>query len=342
MKITVLTGGLSPERNVSLSSGAKIAAALVRRGHRVATVDVYLGLPNFKGDVDSLFTSVEPPSPVIDEKEPDLAAVKAQNGNRDALIGENVLEICRAADVVFLALHGGMGENGQLQATLDNFAIKYTGSGYVGCLLSMDKDLTKKIVSGAGVRVPDGITANALELTPERILDEVGLPCVVKPCSGGSSIGVSIVETPEQLDAALDAARELEDRIVVEKRVLGREFSVGVLGDRALPVIEIIPKSGFYDYKNKYQSDMTTEICPAELTDEQTAAAQRAALSVFRALGLHGYARIDMILDELSGEFCCLEANALPGMTPTSLLPQEAWADGISYDELCDLIVSFA
>lgn len=342
MKITVLTGGLSPERNVSLSSGAKIAAALVRRGHRVATVDVYLGLPNFKGDVDSLFTSVEPPSPVIDEKEPDLAAVKAQNGNRDALIGENVLEICRAADVVFLALHGGMGENGQLQATLDNFAIKYTGSGYVGCLLSMDKDLTKKIVSGAGVRVPDGITANALELTPERILDEIGLPCVVKPCSGGSSIGVSIVETPEQLDAALDAARELEDRIVVEKRVLGREFSVGVLGDRALPVIEIIPKSGFYDYKNKYQSNMTTEICPAELTDEQTAAAQRAALSVFRALGLHGYARIDMILDGASGEFCCLEANALPGMTPTSLLPQEAWAAGISYDELCDLIVSFA
>ncbi len=342
MKITVLAGGLSPERNVSLSSGAKIAAALVRRGHRVAIVDVYMGMPDFHGELDSLFVSVEPPAPVIDEKEPDLNAVKAQNGNRDALIGENVLEICRAADVVFLALHGGMGENGQLQATLDNFAIKYTGSGYIGCLLSMDKDLTKKILSSAGVTVPEGITAPSLDLTPERILKEVGLPCVVKPCSCGSSIGVSIVETPEQLDSALESAREVEDRIMVEKKVCGREFSVGVLGDRALPVIEIIPKSGFYDYKNKYQSNMTLEICPAELTVEQTAAAQKAALAVFRALGLHGYARIDMILDEASGEFCCLEANALPGMTPTSLLPQEAAADGISYDELCDLIVSLA
>ncbi len=342
MKITVLCGGLSPERNVSLLSGAKIAAALVRRGHRVALADVYMGLPGFDGDLDGLFVSTEPAAPIIEEKEPDLDTVKASNGGRDALIGENILALCSASDVVFLALHGGMGENGQLQATLDNFAIKYTGSGYIGCLLSMNKDITKKILAGAGIRVPEGITARSSELTPERILAEVGLPCVVKPCSCGSSVGVSIVETPAELETALNSARTFEDRIVIEKKVCGREFSVGVLGNRALPAIEIIPKNGFYDYKNKYQSNMTLEVCPAELTDEQADSAGKMALEVFEALGLHGYARIDMILDSSTGAFCCLEANALPGMTPMSLLPQEAAAAGITYDELCDMIVSLA
>ncbi len=341
MKITVLAGGLSPERDVSLSSGAKIAAALVRRGHRVALADVYMGLPKPSGDLDALFVSVEPPTPPISSKEPDLDAVKASNGGREALIGENILELCAASDVVFLALHGGMGENGQLQATLDNFAIKYTGSGYIGCLLAMDKDLSKKLMSSAGIRVPDGITAPSRELTAERILTEVGLPCVVKPCSCGSSVGVSIVETVSELDAALDSARAFEDRIIVEKRVVGREFSVGVLGDRALPAIEIIPKAGFYDYKNKYQSNMTVEVCPAELTPEQADAAGKMAVDVFHALGQRGYARIDMILDESTGTFCCLEANSLPGMTPTSLLPQEAAAAGIDYDELCEIIVKY-
>lgn len=342
MKIAVLAGGLSPERNVSLTSGALIAAALIRSGHEVALCDVYFGLPGFSGDFDSLFTKVEPICPTISESEPNLDELRAANGGRAQLIGENVLELCAAADVVFIALHGGMGENGQLQATLDNFAIRYTGSGYIGSMLAMDKDLSKKIVSGVGIKVPDGITAESTQLTSNEIKNKIGLPCVIKPCSCGSSVGVSIVNTDEELDEALRLAATFEDLIIVEKRVVGREFSVGVLGGKALPAIEIIPKAGFYDYKNKYQSGMTEEICPAKLTEKEARDAAEMAEKAFEALRLSGYSRMDMILEEKSGEFYFLEANALPGMTPMSLLPQEAAAVGISYDELCDKIATSA
>ena len=268
MKIAVLAGGYSPERNVSLSSGALISAALIRRGHKVAYADVYLGIKD-AGDVNSLFSDVSPEVPKIDGVEPDLAALKESNGGRNELIGENILELCQAADVVFLALHGGMGENGQLQATLDNFAIKYTGSSYIGCLLSMDKDISKKIMIGDGIPVPMGITLRAGETVPGGIK----LPAVVKPCSAGSSVGVSIVYTENELKKAISEAFRVEDSILIEKKVEGREFSVGVIGERSLPAIEIIPKSGFYDYKNKYQSGMTDEICPADLTESEAARA---------------------------------------------------------------------
>ena len=188
MKIAVLAGGYSPERNVSLCSGALISAALIRRGHKIAYADVYLGTKNVS-DVNSLFTDIAPEVPKIGGVEPDLAALKASNGGRNELIGENILELCQAADVVFLALHGGMGENGQLQATLDNFAIKYTGSSYIGCLLAMDKDISKKILIGERLSVPVGVTLRAGESIPEG----TRLPAVVKPCSAGSSVGVSIV-----------------------------------------------------------------------------------------------------------------------------------------------------
>ncbi len=339
MKIAVLAGGYSPERNVSLTSGSLIAGALIRKGHSVAFADVYFGLPNVS-DVNSLFTNEAPEVPKVSETEPDLDAIKAQNGGRDALIGENIIELCRAADVVFLALHGGMGENGQLQATLDNFAIRYTGSGYIGCLLSMDKDISKKILAGAGVRVPKGITLNAGD--PTSLADSVKLPAVVKPCSAGSSVGVSMADTKEELKEAIRLAYTVEGSILVEEKVEGREFSVGVIGGRSLPAIEIIPKAGFYDYKNKYQSGMTEEICPAELTDAEAEAAGKLAVDTAKALRLDGYCRVDMILDKHTGEFVCLEANALPGMTPMSLLPQEAAAAGIEYDELCDMIVRMA
>ena len=337
MKIAVLAGGYSPERNVSLSSGALISAALIRRGHEVAYADVYLGIKNC-GDVNSLFTKIAPAVPKIDGVEPDLDALKASNEGREELIGENILELCRASDVVFLALHGGMGENGQLQATLDNFAIKYTGSSYIGCLLSMDKDISKKIMIGDGIPVPTGITLKVGEPIPENI----GLPAVVKPCSAGSSVGVSIVYTENELKKAITDAFGVEDSILIEKKVEGREFSVGVLGGRSLPAIEIIPKSGFYDYKNKYQSGMTEEICPADLTEAEAEAAGELAVNTAKALRLDGYCRVDMILDKYTEKFVCLEANALPGMTPTSLLPQEAAAAGIGYDELCDMIVKSA
>ncbi len=342
MKIAVLAGGYSPERNVSLCSGTLISAALIRKGHKVAFADVYVGIKDRSVSIDGLFTDKEPPVPTITETEPDLEALKAENSGQNELIGEGILELCRAADVVFLALHGGMGENGQLQATLDNMAVTYTGSGYIGCLLSMDKDISKKILAGEGIEVPFGVTGIASELNAEEVAKRTGFPCVVKPCSAGSSVGVSIVNTVSELETALAAAGVHEDRVIVEGFVAGREFSVGVLGGKALPAIEIIPKEGFYDYKNKYQSGMTTEICPAELTEDEAKAAGELAVAVFNALRMDCYARVDMILDKTRNKFVCLEANALPGMTPMSLMPQEAKADGIDYDTLCDTIVSLA
>lgn len=341
MKITVLAGGLSPERNVSLCSGALIAASLIRSGHKVAYADVYLGVPNVS-DIDSLFTDTPPQIPTIGKEEPDLDALRRQYGNR--LIGENILELCRRSDAVFLALHGGMGENGQLQATLDNFDIPfYTGSSYSASLFAMDKEISKRIMSGDGILVPPGIVICAAQENAEtEILAKVGLPCVIKPCSCGSSVGVSIVYDADGLRNALKSAAVFEDRIIAEKLIKGREFSVGILDGRSLPAIEIIPKTGFYDYKNKYTDGMTEEICPAELTEAEAQAASELALEVFKSLRLGGYGRIDMILSREDGRFYCLEANTLPGMTPASLLPREAKAAGISYDELCNIIVETA
>lgn len=342
MKIAVLAGGYSPERDVSLTSGALISQALIRKGHRVAYVDVYFGAPCPDGDLDSLFSADAPECPSISEREPDLVSLKAAKGDKFCLIGENVLDICRAADVVFLALHGGMGEDGRLQATLENYGIRaYTGSDFIGSALAMDKDLSKKILASEGIRVPVGTVYSAENISAEKILADVGLPCVIKPASCGSSVGVSIVHSETELQSAIDAASAFEGKIVVEKKIEGREFSVGVLGSLALPAIEIITDEGFYDYKNKY-SGKTKEVCPASLTESQANEAARMACDVFKALRLSGYARVDMMLDRRDGLFYCLEANTLPGMTPNSLLPQEARAVGISYDNLCEMIVESA
>lgn len=335
MKITVLAGGLSPERDVSLTSGTLIANALRERGHLVALVDVYLGtyLPD---DPDSLFTLTPSPAVAVPEKEPDLDKLRLESGNGDALIGKNVIELCRRADSVFLALHGAMGENGQLQATLDCFGIKYTGSGYIGSLLAMDKDITKKLLIGGGIPTPESITFTRLDYSENVLLEKIGLPCVVKPCSCGSSVGVSIVKTRSELAAAMSAAFAFEDRVLVEKKVNGREMTVGILRGKPLPPVEIIPKSGFYDYKNKYQSGMTDEICPPDITEDEERILSEAALNVAKTLRLGTYCRVDFILS--NGIPYCLEANTLPGMTPLSLLPREAKAIGIEYGELCEII----
>ena len=342
MNITVLAGGLSPERNVSLTSGSLIAAALRRRGHKVLLVDVYLGIKGDIPDPSALFTSDGNESFSVDREVPDLELVKSQNGGRNELIGENVLKLCRAADVTFLALHGAMGENGQLQATLDVHNITYTGSGYAGSLLAMDKEIAKILLSKAGVKVPFGVRINKNDAPDiESIYKSVGVPAVVKPVSCGSSVGVSLVDTKEELIAAITSAQEFKDDILVEKRIIGRELTCGIIDGRVLPPVEIIPKSGFYDYANKYQAGATTEICPAPISNEALKKVSDATLQGFDALHLSSYARFDYILDE-DGEVWCLEANTLPGMTPTSLLPQEAAAVGIGYDELCELLVTLA
>lgn len=341
MNIVVLAGGLSPERDVSLVSGSLIANALVKNGHRVLLCDIYKGIDT-DGDYEKLFTDKSDHSYKIETTEPDLEAVKAENGGREALIGENVLRVCGYADVVFLALHGAMGENGSLQATLDNFGIKrYTGSGYTGSLLAMDKAISKQIMTAAGIPNAEWILFSADTDNIDRVEEEIGYPCVVKPAGCGSSVGVSIVRNRGELTDAIGYAKKYENKIVIEKKINGREFSVAILDGEALPPIEIITDTGWYDYKNKYQGT-TREVTPAELTDVQTARISRLALDVHKCLGLGDYSRVDFLLDNEDAEFYCLEANTLPGMTPNSLMPQEAAAVGISYNELCERIVRLA
>ena len=340
MNIAVLAGGFSPERDVSLTSGSLIANALVDEGYNVCLADVYLGL-EVGDDAKALFNKEKKAVYNVKHSVPDLDALKASSGNGEALIGKGIIELCRAADVVFLALHGAMGENGQLQATLDNFGIKYTGSGYVGSLLAMDKDISKKMFVGAGVRTPDWMHFVSGDARAEDIESKIGYPCVVKPCSCGSSVGISIVHDRAELEVALAEAKKYEDNILVEKMISGRELTVGILDGEVLPTIEIIPTEGFYDYQNKYQAGKTLEICPAEIADEILTGLHEQTKLAFAALRLSGYARFDYIVDA-EGKPWCLEANTLPGMTPTSLLPQMAAAKGMSYGELCSKIVSLA
>lgn len=340
MNIAVLAGGLSPEREVSLTSGSLIANALMQNGHQVLLIDVYEGIPSMPKAPLSLFSNERTYTHTVSEEVPDLDALRARCNNGDALIGPNVIEACRAADLAFLALHGAMGENGQLQATLDSFGIPYTGSGYAGSLLAMDKDLAKRLLRDAGVPTPDWLYFKQYEADAvARIQKEIGLPCVVKPCDCGSSVGVSIVETADALTDALEQAFAF-GAVLVEKKITGRELTVGILDGVALPAVEIIPEEGFYDYKNKYQGT-TREICPAPIPEEIASRAAMLTCRGFEALRLRSYARFDYLLDA-EGALWCLEANTLPGMTPTSLLPLAASAAGIDYNTLCERIVNLS
>ena len=342
MKIVVLAGGLSNERDVSLASGAGICKTLRERGHDAFLLDVYLGFPYDKNKLDEVFTLPGAGLEIaegIKTTEPDLAAVKASRADQsDCFLGPNVIEICRMADIVFMGLHGDVGENGKLQATFDILGIRYTGPNYLGSALAMDKGIAKKIFKTSGVPTPLGTTLKKQD--KDTPLCEIGLslPVVLKPCAGGSSIGVFIAHTEEEYAKAIEKSFCYEDEIVVEPYIKGREFAVGIIDGKALPVIEIIPKTGFFDYANKYQSGATTEICPAHIDDEIAARMQRATELAFRALKLDVYSRADFLLDE-NGNIFCLEMNTLPGMTATSLLPQEAKAAGIEYGELCELII---
>lgn len=339
MKIAVLAGGLSPERDVSLSSGSLIANALMENGHSVALVDLYKGTEAGNG-LDALFfdkNSGKHFSYKVPATEPDLCALQREYDNNGALIGKNVLELCRLADIAFVALHGGVGENGQLQAAFDTLGIRYTGTGYIGSLLAMDKDIAKRLMVQSGIPTAEWVLLDAETDDIDAAIRKIGVPCVVKPCSCGSSVGVSIIRREDELKPAVEACKKHERLLLIERMIEGREFSVGVLDGKALPVIEIIPNEGFYDYANKYQPGCAKEICPAELSEEITRRMQDSALDAHKALRLGFYARIDFLLDAENRHYC-LEANTLPGMTPTSLLPQEAKAAGISYNELCEKI----
>ena len=335
MKIAVVCGGLSNERDVSITSGSCVARALREKGHKVVLLDLYYGYSGKYMDPAELFErEQEDLRYSVREETPDIEKMIADgDGSR---IGKNVIEICRAADISFLALHGEDGENGKVQATFDMFGIRYTGSGYLGSALAMNKELSKVLFRHSGIPTPAGIV---LEKGAESY-EDVGFPCVVKPCSGGSSVGTSIVYSRDEYDAALEFAFRFEARVLVERYVKGRELTVGVVDGRAMPVIEIIPKSGWYDYKNKYQAGLTEELCPAPLSPEDTDTVQRLAERVAEALMIDVYCRADFLMDESDGQLYCLEANTLPGMTPTSLVPQMGAAQGMDFGEVCEKIIA--
>ena len=345
MDIVVLAGGLSTERDVSFKTGSMVAAALKENGHRVILLDVFMGYSDKEENLDGIFDRADAISVKVDnipEVAPDLAAVKASRKDQSpCFFGPNVIRMCQMADIVFMALHGENGENGKLQAAFDLFGIKYTGSDYLSSAIAMNKDMAKQLFAYGDIPAPKGI--GMTKETREDDVTKLGLtlPCVVKPCCGGSSIGVTIVRDAAEFKAALDEAFKWEDHLIIEEYVKGREFSVGVLEGKALPVIEIAPIQGFYDYKNKYKAGSAVETCPADLPEESSAKMRRYAERVAEVIGLDTYSRSDFLLDE-NNQIYCLEANTLPGMTPTSLLPQEAAVIGINFNELCEKLIEIS
>lgn len=338
MKVVVLAGGTSTERDVSLSTGSMIYKALKKNGHQAILLDVYLG---YEGDTEDIFerdTDWASQIGAVSEQNPDLEAVKAlrPDGAKN-FFGPNVLSLCQSADAVFMALHGANGEDGKIQACFELMGIPYTGTDFVSSAMAMDKGITKDIFKAHNIPTPAGIRLQEGETEAEK----VPYPCIVKACCGGSSVGVCVAHNDEEYEMAKKEAFRYDKEVVVEQYIEGREFSVGVMDGKALPIIEIAPKQGFYDYKNKYQAGSTVETCPADLSKEKTEEMQSIAERVFRALRLKNYARMDFMMGK-DGSLYCLEANTLPGMTPTSLLPQEAAVIGISFEELCEKILGYA
>jgi D-alanine-D-alanine ligase len=342
MRITVLLGGTSSERDVSLASGARIVQALREFGHTVQAVDPASGALS-EADERRLLEGG-----VVKSVPPDEAELRRMA--REALPRlAKTLPQAGETDVVFLALHGGHGEDGTVQALLDLIGVPYTGSGHLASALGMDKDLSKRLFRDAGVPPADWLMWRAVEqdrgmdrpALERRAIAELGIPLIVKPSKQGSTVGLTLLKDPTALGGAIDHAAEFDDEVMIEQFIAGRELTVGVLGDVALPVGEIFPKNEIYDYECKYTAGMVVEEFPARLDAADAERVQALALRAFHALKLGGCARIDFRMSA-EGEFYCLEANTLPGMTNTSLVPQAAAAAGITFPELCDRIAQLA
>lgn len=329
MRITVLTGGTSVERDVALASAVQCVAALRGRGHTVSVVDTARGYIPAADEPRALSGTVGTAPPSIVE------LVELERGV--LLSGLGNLPAVRESDVVFLALHGGRGEDGTIQAVLDVVGIPYTGSGPLGSAVAMDKDLSKLLFRQAGIPTADW------RMTPVSAAEAgaLGWPLIVKPSKQGSTVGLTKVADTKDFDAAVTLAEQYDDEVMVEAFIPGRELTVGILDDRALAVGEIIPRHEIFDYECKYSPGMATEIFPADLPGSVTEECQRLGLAAHRALKLGGYSRVDFRLTP-TGDLVCLEVNTLPGMTATSLLPQSARAVGIDFGDLCERICRVA
>ncbi|WOE33288.1 MULTISPECIES: D-alanine--D-alanine ligase [unclassified Acinetobacter] len=329
LKIAVLFGGNSSEREISIESGVQVVKALQQAGHEVLAIDAAQGLldevtqkklletgsiPLFFQEKDSLEVSFDQ---VVLTKTGDLIDV----------------------DIVFLVLHGGTGEDGTTQGMLDMAKLSYTGSGHLGSALAMDKDIAKRLLIKAGVPTPDWLMA---PVEPQIVENTLGFPVIVKPNKQGSTIGLTLVKYPNQLEDAVNLALEHDNEVMIEKFIEGRELTVGILADKALTVGEIIlPLSGIYDYESKCQMEAVDVVFPAKISPEQANQTRHFAISAHKALKLNDYSRADFRMDR-NGNIWCLEIETLPGMRATSLLPQSAAASGISFPQLCEEIASLA
>jgi len=320
--IALLTGGSTPERDVALAGAAQVAPALRALGHAVVVVDTVHGPLDADGERKLLDPSIR--------REPPSAAKLAELAAREdlpRLVGRRELA---GADLVFLLLHGDQGEGGAVQALLELAGLRYTGSDPLGSGLAMDKEVSKRLLAAAGIpQAPWAVWP-----ADEAKVEALGLPLVVKPSRAGSSVGVSVVRAATELPAAVAAAAAVDREILIEGFLPGREFSVGVLGDRALAAGEIVPEHEIFDYECKYTPGMCREIFPAPVAPELAARMAELALATHRTLKLRDLSRVDFKLAS-DGTPCVLEANTLPGMTRGSLLPQSAAAVGIGFNELC-------
>jgi len=329
MRVGVLMGGVSDERAVSLASGAEVARALREAGHEVVAVDTVRGI--LSGEEEQALLSggvqVDPPTAhELESLDPGTAVSLTRHPDLSDI------------DVFFVALHGGGGEDGTIQALLEAAGVAFTGSDRLGCALAMDKQVTKRLLRQAGVPTPDWLEAPVSAADVEETL---GLPVIVKAASGGSSLRLVLAHDRQELEQAIEESRGWDDVVLFERYVPGRELTVGVVGGEALPVGEIIPANEIFDYECKYQPGMAEEIFPADIPEELSVHLRELAVRAHVALRLRDYSRIDFIVDE-EGTAWCLEANAAPGMTRNSLLPKAGRAAGLGFPELCDRIVGLA
>ncbi|MDO9319057.1 MAG: D-alanine--D-alanine ligase [Gammaproteobacteria bacterium] len=329
MKIAVIFGGASEERNVSIASGLEVIAGLLAGGHDVIAIDTAKGA--LSSEEESALEGFE-----VVKKLPDSAALEEARTHHPVAIA-NAPEL-RNVDVVFIALHGGSGEDGTLQALLEASQIPFTGSGHVGSAIAMDKDVSKRLMLVAGVPTPPWQMCNPND---EGVENRLGFPVIVKPNAQGSTIGLSLVRDESDLHAAIAKAGEFDHEVMLEAYVSGREFTVGILDGEPLAVGEIVAPTEIFDYASKYQRDGAREFFPAEIPFSLTQEIQELGVRVHKALKLSGYSRVDFRMDA-EGRVWCLEANSVPGLTPTSLLPQSAKAAGISFPELCERICRLA
>lgn len=329
MKVAVLMGGTSSEREISLRTGRGMAQAVRKLGHDVVAVDAANGRMLPAGE---------------EERAAPLEAVEVAGPS--ALVGADPM---RDADVVLIALHGGAGENGTLQALLDLAGKAYTGSGVLASALAMNKAMSKRLFVAGGVPTPPWVLAQTEDDGARRLragevsaeIDSLGWPMVVKPNEEGSTVGLTIVERRQDLAAAFELAARYGHEVLLERFIAGRELTVAVLGEEPLPIVEIRPKSGFYDYESKYTAGRSDYFCPADLPAATTREVQRLGVLAAQVLDCRGVTRVDFRLDDANTAWC-LEVNTIPGMTPTSLVPMAARAAGMTYEQVVQKMLDLA